>query len=107
MGQAVFVTRHGGPEALELREYDPGRPAPTAVRVRVEAAGVNFIDTYMRSGAYPRPTPYVAGLEGAGVIEQTGVEVGDLQSGMRVAWAQVPGSYATHVNAPAGALVRV
>lgn len=107
MGQAVFVTRHGGPDVLALQEHDPGPLAPAEARVRVEAAGVNFIDTYMRTGAYTRATPFIAGLEGAGVIERIGVEVGDLQPGMRVAWAQVSGSYASHVNAPAAALVRL
>jgi NADPH:quinone reductase len=107
MGQAMFVVRHGGPEVLELREHDPGEPGPQQVRVRVEAAGVNFIDTYMRSGAYPRPAPFVAGLEGAGVVERVGADVSSLPAGTRVAWAQVAGSYATHLIAPAAALVRV
>ena len=107
MGQAVFATRHGGPEVLALQEHDPGPPGPGQVRVRIEAAGVNFIDTYLRSGAYPRPVPFIAGLEGAGVVEQAGADVRELAPGMRVAWAQVAGSYATHVNAPAAALLRV
>jgi NADPH2:quinone reductase len=107
MDKAVFVTRHGGPEVLALRDYEPGPLNPVQVRVRVEAAGVNFIDTYLRSGTYPRPVPFVAGLEGVGVIEEIGDEVGDLQPGMRVAWAQVSGSYATSINAPAAALVRI
>jgi NADPH2:quinone reductase len=107
MGKAVFVARHGGPEVLELRDYEPGSPGPGQVRVRVEAAGVNFIDTYLRSGAYPRPTPFVAGLEGAGVVEQVGQGVSGLGPGSRVAWAQVPGSYASALLAPAGALVLV
>jgi NADPH2:quinone reductase len=107
MGNAVFIARHGGPEVLELRAHDPGEPGPDQARVRVEAAGVNFIDTYQRSGAYPRPLPFVAGLEGAGVVERVGQGVRDLPVGARVAWAQVTGSYATHVNAPAALLVRV
>jgi NADPH:quinone reductase len=107
MGRAVFVTRHGGPEVLELREHDPGEPEIQQVRVRVEAAGVNFVDTYMRSGVYPRPVPFPAGLEGAGVVERVGDGVSSLAPGTRVAWAQVPGSYATHVLAPAAALVRI
>jgi NADPH2:quinone reductase len=107
MARAVFVARHGGPEVLELREHDPGEPGPRQVRVRVEAVGVNFIDTYMRTGAYARSLPFIAGIEGAGVVERTGAEVRSLEPGMRVAWAQLLGSYATHVLAPASALVAV
>lgn len=107
MSRAVFVARHGGPEVLELREHELGDPKPGQVRVRIEAAGVNFIDTYQRSGAYPRPLPFIAGLEGAGLVEQVGQGAGELTPGMRVAWSQAPGSYATHVLAPAAALVRI
>jgi NADPH2:quinone reductase len=106
MGTAVFVSRNGGPEVLEPREHDPGAPRPGQVRVRVAAAGVNFIDTYFRSGAYARPTPYVAGLEGSGVIEAVGAGA-TLAPGTRVAWAAGAGSYATHVVLPEGLLVRV
>jgi len=107
MGKAVFVARHGGPEVLELREHDPGEPGAQQVRIRVEAAGVNFVDTYLRSGAYPRELPFIAGLEGAGVVERVGEGVSPQLVGTRVAWAQVPASYATHVVAPASAVVRV
>ncbi|MFI5308893.1 MAG: quinone oxidoreductase family protein [Polyangiales bacterium] len=107
MGEAIYVGRHGGPEVLELRAHEPGEPGPGRARVRVEAAGVNFIDTYQRSGAYPRPLPFAAGLEGAGVVERVGEGVAELSPGDRVAWAQVPGSYATVLVAPVGALVRI
>jgi NADPH:quinone reductase len=107
MAQAVFAVRHGGPEVLELRAHEPGEPGKGQVRVRVEAAGVNFIDTYMRSGAYPRPVPFVVGVEGAGVVERAGEGVTELPPGTRVAWSQVPGSYATHVIAQASSLVPV
>jgi NADPH2:quinone reductase len=107
MTQAIFVSRHGGPEVLELRAHDPGEPAAGQARVRVEAAGVNFIDTYQRSGLYPRPTPFVLGLEGAGTVERVGPGVGDLQVGQRVAWAQVPSSYAHAVVAPAAVLIAI
>jgi NADPH2:quinone reductase len=106
MGKAVFAARHGEPEVLELREHDPGAPRPGQVRVRVVAAGVNFIDTYLRTGAYPRSTPFVLGLEGAGVVEAVG-DGGTLALGARVAWAQGAGSYATHVVLPEAALVPV
>jgi NADPH2:quinone reductase len=67
---------------------------------------VNFIDVYFRTGLYPRPLPYVAGLEGAGVIEAVGEGV-SLSVGERVAWAAAPGSYASHLTAPAASLVSV
>src|SRR5262245_26177867 len=99
MGRAVFVDRHGGPEVLALREHGRGAPRAGQIRVRVAAAGVNFIDTYLRSGAYPRSTPFVLGLEGASVVEQAGEGV-SLPVGARVAWAQAASSYATHVVMP-------
>jgi NADPH2:quinone reductase len=73
----------------------------------VEAAGLNFIDVYHRTGLYPLPLPLPIGLEGAGTIEQVGATVTDLQPGARVAWASVPGSYATHIVAPVERLVPV
>jgi NADPH2:quinone reductase len=103
---AIRVHQCGGAEVLELAEHDPGAPGPGQVRVRVSAAGVNFIDVYFRTGLYPRPLPYVAGLEGAGRVEAVGADV-ELSPGDRVAWASVPGSYAEAVVAPATSLVRV
>lgn len=106
MGKAVFVERHGGPEVLELREHDPGAPKPGQVRVRVVAAGVNFIDTYLRTGAYARRTPFALGVEGAGVVETVGEGCG-LAPGARVAWAQGSASYATHALLPEASVVPV
>jgi NADPH2:quinone reductase len=77
------------------------------VRVAVGAAGVNFIDVYFRTGLYPRPLPFVEGLEGAGVVEAVGDGVTGLAAGDRVAWAGVPGSYADRVLAPAERVVRI
>jgi NADPH2:quinone reductase len=105
--RAVFVRELGGPEVLRCEAHDPGLPGPGAVRVRVAAAGVNFIDVYFRTGLYPRPLPFVAGLEGAGVVEAVGAGVDSLAPGDRVAWASVPGSYADAIVAPADRLVRV
>jgi NADPH2:quinone reductase len=75
--------------------------------VRVQAAGLNFIDIYHRTGLYPLPLPLAIGLEGAGTVEQLGSAVSDLKVGERVAWASVLGSYATHVVSPADRLVPV
>ena len=61
-----MVEAVGGPEVLQVATRDPGEPGAGQVRVRVAATGVNFIDVYFRTGLYPRPLPFVAGLEGAG-----------------------------------------
>jgi NADPH2:quinone reductase len=105
--KAIVVEKTGGPEMLRLAERDPGAPAPGQVRVRVAAAGVNFIDVYFRTGLYPRPLPFVAGLEGAGRVEAVGPGASGLAAGDRVAWASAPGSYAEVLVAPAASLVRV
>lgn len=107
MGEAVFARETGGSEVLRLEQNDPGEPGPGAVRVAVAAAGVNFIDVYFRTGLYPRPLPFICGLEGAGTIEAVGSEVTTHSVGDRVAWAGVPNSYATHVIAPADRVVSI
>jgi NADPH2:quinone reductase len=104
---AIVVAKTGGPEVLEWREHDPGTPGPGQARVRVTAAGVNFIDVYFRTGLYPRPLPFVSGLEGAGEVVALGPDVKELSVGDRVAWASVPGSYAEAVVAPVERLVKV
>src|SRR5205814_327752 len=85
MPRAVVIRSTGGPEVLALEEHDPGAPPAGAVRVRVHAAGVNFIDVYFRTGLYPAPLPFVMGLEGAGVVESVGDGVTDLAAGDPVA----------------------
>lgn len=107
MPNAIVIDQHGGPEVLRYAERDPGEPGPGQVRVRITAAGVNFIDVYYREGRYPAQTPFVPGLEGAGVVEALGPNVDSLSVGDRVAWSAAFGSYATHVIAPADRLVRV
>ncbi len=87
---------------MQLEELPNPTPGPGEVLVRVEAAGVNFIDVYHRTGRYPIEPPIPLGLEGAGVVE-----AGDLPAGTRVAWANVRGSYATHVVAPVDRLVEL
>ncbi|MBM4268399.1 MAG: quinone oxidoreductase [Deltaproteobacteria bacterium] len=107
MGKAVFVARTGDASVLEVRDHDPGPPGPGQVRIAVEAAGVNFIDVYFRTGAYPAKLPMVLGLEGAGRVEAVGGGVQGFAPGDHVAWSSAPGSYATHVVAPASVLVHV
>jgi NADPH:quinone reductase len=103
--QAIRIHRTGGPEVLQLEELPTPEPASDQVLVRVEAAGVNFMDVYTRTGAYEAQLPAILGSEGAGFVEAVGADVRELKKGHRVAWAGVPGSYATHVLAPAKRLV--
>ncbi len=107
MSRAIVVHETGGPEQLSWEEREVGAPAAGQVRIAVGAAGVNFIDVYFRTGLYPRPVPFVSGMEGAGVVEAVGEGVADLAVGDRVAWAMQPGSYAEQVLAPAAILVPV
>jgi NADPH2:quinone reductase len=107
MGRAIVMQTAGGPEVLREAAHDPGPPGAGMARVRIAAAGVNFIDVYFRTGAYPAPLPFVLGLEGAGEVEAVGAGVRELAVGDRVAWASVPGSYADAVVAPVDRLVRV
>ncbi|MGC1208597.1 MAG: quinone oxidoreductase [Ornithinimicrobium sp.] len=93
--RCVIVAEHGGPEVLTLVERDHPSPGPGEVVVQVAAAGVNFIDIYQRSGAYPMELPYIVGSEGAGTVSDVGPEADLLTLGDRVAWASVPGSGAT------------
>lgn len=104
--QVIRVHQTGGPERMVVDTLpDPTAGAGQAV-VRVEAAGVNFIDVYHRTGLYEAPKPIAIGREGAGVVESVGEGAG-VSVGDRVAWVGVPGSYATHVVVPAERLVPV
>jgi NADPH2:quinone reductase len=105
--QAIRVHQYGGPEVVELEELPMPTPGPGQALVKVEAAGVNFIDIYQRSGAYKLPLPLGLGLEGAGTVEAIGAGVSDVAVGDRVAWAQIPGSYATQAVVPTDRLVKV
>ena len=103
--QAVRVHEYGGPEAMRLEELPTPTPGQGEALVKVEAAGVNFIDIYPRSGQYKGALPLGLGLEGAGTVEAVGAGVSTVAVGDRVAWTQVPGSYATHNVVPAASLV--
>jgi len=103
--RAIRVPQYGGPENMKLEELPTPKPAPGQALVRLEAAGVNFIDVYQRTGLYKGPVPVPLGLEGAGVVEEVGAGVTTVRPGDRVAWTGVPGSYATHTAVPADRLV--
>jgi NADPH2:quinone reductase len=104
---AIFAHETGGPEVLRLEEVPTPRPGPGELLVRVEAAGVNFIDIYHRTGLYAQPLPLRVGREGAGVVEAVGADVADVTVGARVAWMDAAGSYATHAIVPAARAVPV
>ncbi|MBO0608133.1 quinone oxidoreductase family protein [Myceligenerans salitolerans] len=92
--RAVVARAAGEPEVLSYDEVADPTPGPGRLLVRVAAAGVNFIDTYRRSGVYPMQFPHVVGSEGAGTVEAVGEGVDDFAAGDRVAWAEAPGSCA-------------
>ncbi|MFQ5522548.1 MAG: quinone oxidoreductase [Acidimicrobiia bacterium] len=99
--RAVIVEGLGGPEVMSVAEVDAPRPGPGEILVHVEAAGVNFIDTYHRTGLYPMDLPFTPGLEGAGVVVEVGEGVEGFAPGDRVGWVSVLGSYAEHHVIPA------
>ncbi len=104
---AIRIHENGGPEVLRWEEVTVGDPGPGEVRVRNTAIGLNFIDTYQRSGLYPMPLPMTLGSEGAGVIEKIGAKVKGFKLGDRVAYAGPIGAYAEAVLRPADKLVKV
>jgi NADPH2:quinone reductase len=93
MAKAVRYHKQGGPEVLQLDDIQVGDPGQGQVRIKHTAIGVNFVDTYQRSGLYPMQVPAVAGNEGAGVVEAVGAGVTDLKAGDRVCYTGIPGSY--------------
>jgi NADPH2:quinone reductase len=98
---AVVVRETGGPEVLTPAEVELREPGPGELLVDIAAAGVNFIDTYHRSGSYPKELPFTPGNEGAGTVRALGPDVSGFSVGDHVAWAEVPGSYAQQAILPA------
>src|SRR5207249_5389358 len=108
MPRAIRLYQTGGPEVLRWEEVEVGEPAAGQARVRHTAVGVNFVDTYHRSGLYPLPLPGGLGSEGAGVVEAVGPGVGHVRPGDRVAYAGgSPGSYAAVRLMPADRLLQL
>ena len=105
--RAVQVEQTGGPEVMQVVEVDDPVPGEGDLLVNVAAAGVNYIDTYHRSGLYPQQTPFGLGLEGAGTIRALGPGTTGFAVGDRVAWSSTQGSYAELVVVPAGRAVHV
>jgi len=107
MPHAIRINETGGPEVLRWEEVDVGEPGAGQVRLRQEAAGLNYIDVYHRIGLYPQPLPFIPGVEGAGVIEAAGPGVTGLKAGDRVAYAGPIGGYAEERLIDADRLVRL
>lgn len=104
--KAIQVHEPGPADNMKLEEVATPQPGAAEARVRVVAAGVNFIDVYHRNGQYPIPErPFRIGMEGAGIVEAAGPDVTDVKAGDKVAWAMVRGSYAEYTIIPAAKLV--
>jgi NADPH2:quinone reductase len=107
MPYAIRIREAGGPELMSWEEVEVGDPGPGEVRVRNAAVGLNYVDTYQRSGLYPMPMPLILGSEGAGVVEAVGPKVKDFKAGDRVAYAGPIGAYAEVVLRPVARLVKI
>ncbi len=106
MTHAIRFHKAGGPEVLQWEEVQVGKPGPGEARVRNTAVGLNYVDTYVRSGLYPSSPPSGLGAEGAGVVEEVGAGVTDVKPGDRVAYGSGPlGAYAQERVMPADRLV--
>ncbi|BDV33892.1 MULTISPECIES: quinone oxidoreductase [Methylocystis] len=107
MVKAIRVHHPGGPEALQLEEVDLPAPGPGEVQIRHRAIGVNFIDIYRRTGAYPAQYPFIPGHEGAGQIVAVGEGVTDFEEGDRVAYVGALGGYSEARNIAADSVIHL
>ncbi len=105
--QAIQIFTTGSTDVLTLSEIPIPTPGPGQALIRIEASGVNFIDTYFREGRYPAPLPYTLGQEAAGTVAAIGPGVNTVQTGDRVAWCGIPGTYAQFALAPVDRLVPI
>ena len=103
--QAIQILTTGSADVLTLRDLPTPTPGPGEALIRIEASGVNFIDTYFREGRYPAKLPYTLGQEAAGLIVAVADDVTTVKAGDRVAWCLVPGTYAQLAVAPADRLI--
>ena len=105
---AIRIYETGGPEVMRWEEVEVPAAGPGEVTIKNHACGLNFIDTYQRSGLYPLQMPSGLGLEGAGVVEAVGPGVTDFKPGDRVAYCSAPnGAYSTYRNYPAERLIKI
>ncbi len=108
MSKSIIIKKAGGPEVLELQEVNVNSPGPDEIKVTNHAIGLNYIDTYHRSGLYPLTMPTGIGLEAAGKIDEVGSNVKDLNKGDNIAYASMPiGAYSQQRVIPAKIAVKV
>jgi NADPH2:quinone reductase len=107
MPGAIRIHNAGGPEVLQWEDVQVGEPGPGQVRLKQEAAGLNFIDVYHRTGLYPQQLPFTPGVEGAGLVEAVGADVTNVKTGDRVAYAGSIGGYAEERLIDADRLVKL
>ena len=105
--RAIQIKKTGEPEVMELVELPAPKPGVGQVLVKIEASGVNFIDTYLREGRYPAQLPFIPGQEAAGTVVELGAEVSGFAVGDRVAWNGTRGTYAEFACAPASDLLKI
>jgi NADPH2:quinone reductase len=105
--RAIQIKMTGGPEVMELAEVPTPKPGAGQVLVKIEASGVNFIDTYLREGRYPAELPFIPGQEAAGTVVELGGGVTEFAVGDRVAWNGVRGTYAEYACAPVEGLLKI
>ena len=108
MPKSIIIKKNGSPEVLEMNDVTVRSPGPKHIRIKNLAIGLNYIDTYHRSGLYPLKLPHGIGLEGAGVVEEIGSEVKDFSKGDNIAYASPPlGSYSEERNIPEKIAVKI
>jgi NADPH2:quinone reductase len=108
MTKSIIIKKNGGPEVLELQDVTVGSPGPDEIKVTNHAIGLNYIDTYHRSGLYPLPLPSGIGLEAAGKIDEVGSDVTEFSKGDNIAYASTPiGSYSQQRIIPAKNVVKI
>ena len=108
MSKSIIIEKNGGPEVLKISNVTVGTPGPDEIKVTNHAIGLNYIDTYHRSGLYPLPMPSGIGLEAAGKVDEIGPNVTEFSKGDSVAYASMPiGAYSQQRIVPAKIVVKV
>ncbi len=108
MPKSIIIKKNGGPEVLELQDTDIKSPGPDEIKITNHAIGLNYIDTYHRSGLYPLPLPSGIGLEAAGKVDEVGSNVSDFNKGDNIAYASMPiGAYSQQRIIPAKIAVKI
>ena len=105
--KAVQITEFGGPEVMKYQDLPDLSPSEGQALVQIEAVGVNYTDTYSRSGVNPTALPWVVGVEGAGVVKEVGPNVTQVREGDSVVYCGIPGSYAEQAIVPADRLIKI